>query len=83
VETKISLTPQHDLFDIDMPRLEKFPAVCHQDIETLLTQLLIQALQTPSVIQNQENSHASENQAEPFGKNCLSVSSPIKSATTA
>jgi hypothetical protein len=61
LETKISITRQHDFFDAGAPRWEKLPAAGRQDIELLLTQLLIQAVQKPTVIHNQENKHASEN----------------------
>lgn len=82
METKISTTGQHELFDVDAHRWEKLPVRCRKDIETLLTQLFIQALQEQTVIPSQENSHASQSEAEPFRENRLSLSAAIESATT-
>ena len=61
MKTKISVTRQHSLFEVVAPRWEKLPANCREDLKALLTQLFIQVLQKHSVIQNQGNSHASEN----------------------
>lgn len=82
MKTKISITRQHNLFEVVAPRWEKLPANCREDIEALLTQLFIQAIRNQSIIQNQEHGHASENQAAPFRKDRSSLSSAIESATT-
>ena len=61
MKTKISITRQHNLFEVVAPGWEKLPASCREDIEALLTQLFIHAIQKHSVIQNQEHRHASKN----------------------
>jgi hypothetical protein len=61
MKTTISITRQHNLFEVVALRWEKLPANCREDIEALLTQLFIQAIHNQAIIQNQEHSHASEN----------------------
>jgi hypothetical protein len=46
--TQISTTHQHDLFDVTGQRWKKLPVRRRKDIETLLTQLFIQAIQEQS-----------------------------------
>jgi hypothetical protein len=82
VETRINIVGQHDLFEVSAQRWKQIPGRCRQDLKTLLTQLLIQAIQEQAVISNQENSHASKSEAEPFRANCFSLSAAIQSATT-
>jgi hypothetical protein len=82
MQTQISITRQHDLFEVVAPRWEKLPANCREDLKALLTQLFIEAIHKQSIIQTQEHSHASENQAEPFAKDRVALPSPIESAAT-
>ena len=60
---KVSTTRQHDLFDESEHRWASFSASCRQEVVMLLTQLLIQAIQTRTVINKLEGSHVSESTA--------------------
>jgi hypothetical protein len=57
---KVSRNRQHDLFDEGESGWASLSGSCRQEVVMLLTQLLIQAIQTRSVIINQEGSDVSE-----------------------
>ena len=60
---KISTHGQHDLFDESEHRWASLPDSCRQEVVMLLTQLLIQSIQTRTVIEKLEGSHVSESTA--------------------
>ena len=60
---KVSRNRQHDLFDASEHGWTSFSGSCRQEVVMLLTQLLIQAIQTRTVIANAEGSHVSESTA--------------------
>jgi len=57
---------QVDLFDKGTNRWQRLAVGSHNNVEQILTQLLIKAIQQSSVIQKKEDVHASENKVEPF-----------------
>jgi len=54
---KVSSHGQHDLFDESEHSWASFSSACHQEVVMLLTQLLIQSIQTSTVIEKSEGSH--------------------------
>ena len=58
---KVSTHGQHDLFAESEHRWISFSGSCRQEVVMLLTQLLIQAIQSRTVIDKAEGSHVSEN----------------------
>jgi len=60
---KVSTHGQHDLFDESEHRWTSFSGSYRQEVVMLLTQLLIQAIQTRTVIDKAEGSHVSESTA--------------------
>ena len=57
---KVSTHRQHDLFDESEHGWASFSDSCRQEVVMLLTQLLIQAIQTKAVIDRSEGSHVSK-----------------------
>ncbi len=57
---KVSRKGQHDLFDESEHRWASFSDSCRQEVVMLLTQLLIQSIQTKTVSAKAEGSHVSE-----------------------
>lgn len=60
---KVSTARQHDLFDESEHGWTSFSDSCRQEVVMLLTQLLIEAIQTKTVIDKSEGSHVSESTA--------------------
>ena len=60
---KVSTHCQHDLFDESEHRWTSFSSACHQEVVMLLTQLLIQSIQTRTVIEQAEGNDVSESTA--------------------
>lgn len=60
---KVSTVRQHDLFDESEHRWASFSGPCRQEVVLLLTQLLIQAIPTRTVIDKAEGNHVSESTA--------------------
>jgi hypothetical protein len=60
---KVSTVGQHDLFAESEPGWANLSGWCCQEVVMLLTQLLIQAIQTKAVIAKAEGSHVSESTA--------------------
>ena len=60
---KVSTHRQHDLFDESEHRWTSFSGSCRQEVVMLLTQLLIQSIQTSTVIEKAEGSDVSESTA--------------------
>lgn len=64
---KVSTHGQHDLFDDSEHRWASFSSACHQEVVMLLTQLLIQSIQTRTVIEKSEGSNVSESTTVSLG----------------
>lgn len=60
---KVSTVRQHDLFDESEHCWTSFSDSCRQEVVMLLTQLLIQAIETKTVIDKSEGNHVSESTA--------------------
>jgi hypothetical protein len=80
VKKKRQLTTQQEMFDAGEQRFRQLPENCRAGIATLLTQLLINAMQSRPVITTKENIYASKNSAAPLDENCSSLSAAIESA---
>jgi hypothetical protein len=57
---EVSTHRRYDLFDESEHRWTSFSSACHQEVVMLLTQLLIQSIQTRTVIEKAEGSNVSE-----------------------
>jgi hypothetical protein len=74
---------QQDIFDAAIICWTTLDAGCRKEIEEFLTQLLIQAFMSKSVIQRKEINHASQNSKTSPRDTSVAISSSVNSKATA